>query len=247
MGGGPLRRREGPDRSQPMLPGAPERRTHNCLRHGITITFAVFNDADGTVISELCHQHGAGGVRENPDCDGQGRDRCRFAGRARPAPARKHERAAPRSPSSPRSRACADSDAPPDSRCPGTRGAAPCDTRAARVPRRGLISYLGRPGAVRHVRIKAGEPTGLTNIPGIVKHGRASNDSSETLGMPVRRVSTEALPLWPVLLPTNRPDESRTALGVPDIFDGVAGTAVLECRGGYERGGTAGSVRSQAA
>ncbi|WP_406191317.1 hypothetical protein OG331_49065 [Streptomyces sp. NBC_01017] len=35
-------------RSQPVLPGMPERRTHNCLRHDITSLFAAFNIADDT-------------------------------------------------------------------------------------------------------------------------------------------------------------------------------------------------------
>ena len=42
------------DRSQPvlpMMPGMPERRTHDYQRHGITSLFAAFNIADGTVIS----------------------------------------------------------------------------------------------------------------------------------------------------------------------------------------------------
>ena len=50
------------DRSQPvlpMLPGTPERRTHDYLRHGITSLFAAFNIADGTVISELHRRHRA--------------------------------------------------------------------------------------------------------------------------------------------------------------------------------------------
>jgi hypothetical protein len=50
------------DRSQPvlpMMPGMPERRTHDYLRHGITSLFAAFNVADGTVISELHRQHRA--------------------------------------------------------------------------------------------------------------------------------------------------------------------------------------------
>jgi transposase len=50
------------DRSQPMfpmMPGTPERRTHDYLRHGITSLFAAFNIADGTVISELHHRHRA--------------------------------------------------------------------------------------------------------------------------------------------------------------------------------------------
>jgi hypothetical protein len=42
------------DRSQPvlpMMPGMPERRTHDYLRHGITSLFAAVNIADGTVIA----------------------------------------------------------------------------------------------------------------------------------------------------------------------------------------------------
>ena len=50
------------DRSQPvlpMMPGMPERRTHDYLRHGITSLFAAFNISDGTVISELHRRHRA--------------------------------------------------------------------------------------------------------------------------------------------------------------------------------------------
>jgi transposase len=50
------------DRSQPvlpMMPGVPERRTHDYARHGITTLFAAFNVADGTVISELRPRHRA--------------------------------------------------------------------------------------------------------------------------------------------------------------------------------------------
>src|SRR6266566_4789708 len=47
------------DRSQPMLPGMPERRTHDYARHGITSLFAAFNIADGTVISALHRRHRA--------------------------------------------------------------------------------------------------------------------------------------------------------------------------------------------
>ncbi len=50
------------DRSQPvlpMMPGMPERRTHDYYRNGITSLFAAFNVADGTVISELHRQHRA--------------------------------------------------------------------------------------------------------------------------------------------------------------------------------------------
>ena len=50
------------DRSQPvlpMMPGMPERRTHDYARHGITSLFAAFNIADGTVISEIHRRHRA--------------------------------------------------------------------------------------------------------------------------------------------------------------------------------------------
>src|SRR5258706_15667912 len=50
------------DRSQPvlpMMPGMPERRSHDYLRNGITTLFAAFNIADGTVISELHRSHRA--------------------------------------------------------------------------------------------------------------------------------------------------------------------------------------------
>jgi transposase len=50
------------DRSQPvlpMMPGMPERRTHDYLRHGTTSLFAAFNIADGTVIGELHRRHRA--------------------------------------------------------------------------------------------------------------------------------------------------------------------------------------------
>jgi transposase len=50
------------DRSQPVLPlmpGMPERRTHDYVRHGTSSLFAAFNIADGTVISELHRQHRA--------------------------------------------------------------------------------------------------------------------------------------------------------------------------------------------
>jgi hypothetical protein len=40
-----------------MMPGMPERRTHDYVRNGITSLFAAFNIADGTVISELHRQH----------------------------------------------------------------------------------------------------------------------------------------------------------------------------------------------
>jgi transposase len=50
------------DRSQPvlpMMPGMPERRTHDYARHGIVSLFAAFNAADGTVISQIHPQHRA--------------------------------------------------------------------------------------------------------------------------------------------------------------------------------------------
>jgi|HubBroStandDraft_4_1064222.scaffolds.fasta_scaffold140521_1 transposase len=50
------------DRSQPalpMMPGVPERRSHDYARHGTTDLFAAFNIADGTVISELHRRHRA--------------------------------------------------------------------------------------------------------------------------------------------------------------------------------------------
>ena len=48
------------DRSQPvlpMMPGMPERRTHDYARHGVTSLFAAFSIADGTVISQLQRRH----------------------------------------------------------------------------------------------------------------------------------------------------------------------------------------------
>jgi transposase len=48
------------DRSQPvlpMMPGMPERRTHDYYRAGVTSLFAAFNIADGTVIGELHRRH----------------------------------------------------------------------------------------------------------------------------------------------------------------------------------------------
>jgi transposase len=50
------------DRSRPvlpMMPGMPERRTHDYYRHGITSLFAAFNIADGTVISQVHRRHRA--------------------------------------------------------------------------------------------------------------------------------------------------------------------------------------------
>jgi transposase len=50
------------DRSQPvlpMMPGMPERRSHDYARHGVTSLFAAFDIADGTVIAQLRPQHRA--------------------------------------------------------------------------------------------------------------------------------------------------------------------------------------------
>jgi transposase len=41
----------------PMMPGMPERRTHDYVRHGTTSLFAAFNTADGTVISSVHRRH----------------------------------------------------------------------------------------------------------------------------------------------------------------------------------------------
>jgi transposase len=43
----------------PMMPGMPERRTHDYVRHGTTSLFAAFNTADGSVISSLHRRHRA--------------------------------------------------------------------------------------------------------------------------------------------------------------------------------------------
>ena len=50
-----------------MMPGMPERRTHDYLRNGITTLFAAFDIADGTVIGELHRQHRATRVPQVPD------------------------------------------------------------------------------------------------------------------------------------------------------------------------------------
>ena len=50
------------DRSQPVLPimpGMPERRTHDYVRHGLTTLFAAFDIATGEVISALHRRHRA--------------------------------------------------------------------------------------------------------------------------------------------------------------------------------------------
>src|SRR4029450_8683357 len=44
----------------PMMPGMPERRTHDYERHGITSLFAAFNVADRTVIGQLHRGHRGG-------------------------------------------------------------------------------------------------------------------------------------------------------------------------------------------
>ncbi|MGJ0204588.1 IS630 family transposase [Leucobacter sp. gxy201] len=41
----------------PMMPGVPERRTHDYVRHGTTSLFAALNVADGTVISSIHRKH----------------------------------------------------------------------------------------------------------------------------------------------------------------------------------------------
>jgi len=41
----------------PMMPGMPEKRTHDYVRHGTTSLFAAFNVADGTVISSMHRRH----------------------------------------------------------------------------------------------------------------------------------------------------------------------------------------------
>ena len=43
----------------PMMPGMPERRTHDYVRHGVTTLFAALNVADGTVITSLHRRHRA--------------------------------------------------------------------------------------------------------------------------------------------------------------------------------------------
>ena len=55
------------DRSQPalpMMPGVPERRSHDYVRHGTADLFAAFNIADGTVISSLSRRHRAAEFRK---------------------------------------------------------------------------------------------------------------------------------------------------------------------------------------
>ena len=40
-----------------MMPGMPEKRTHDYVRHGTTSLFAAFNTIDGTVISSIHRRH----------------------------------------------------------------------------------------------------------------------------------------------------------------------------------------------
>ena len=50
------------DRSQPvlpMMPGMPERRSHDYARHGVTSLYAAFDIADGAVISQIRRRHRA--------------------------------------------------------------------------------------------------------------------------------------------------------------------------------------------
>ena len=53
----------------PMMPGMPERRTHDYVRHGTTSLFAAFNTADGTVISCTAPPAPHGRVQEVPRQD----------------------------------------------------------------------------------------------------------------------------------------------------------------------------------
>jgi transposase len=43
----------------PMMPGMPEKRTHDYVRHGTTSLFAAFDTSDGTVITSLHRRHRA--------------------------------------------------------------------------------------------------------------------------------------------------------------------------------------------
>ena len=43
----------------PMMPGIPERRTHDYARNGVTSLFAAYGIADGTVVSQIHRQHRA--------------------------------------------------------------------------------------------------------------------------------------------------------------------------------------------
>jgi transposase len=48
----------------PMMPGMPEKRTHDYVRHGTTTLFAALNTADGSVISSLHRKHRAAEFRK---------------------------------------------------------------------------------------------------------------------------------------------------------------------------------------
>jgi transposase-like protein/transposase len=55
------------DRSQPvlpMMPGMPDRRSHDYARHGVSSLFAAFNLAEGTVISQIHRRHRAVGFKK---------------------------------------------------------------------------------------------------------------------------------------------------------------------------------------
>jgi transposase len=51
----------------PMIPGTPERRSHDYIRHGTIDLFAALNTATGTVIGQLSAQHRAVDFRDFPD------------------------------------------------------------------------------------------------------------------------------------------------------------------------------------
>jgi hypothetical protein len=48
----------------PMMPGMPERRTHDYVRNGITTLFAAFDTATGEVISSVHRRHRAAEFRK---------------------------------------------------------------------------------------------------------------------------------------------------------------------------------------
>jgi hypothetical protein len=50
----------------PMVPGTPERRSHDYVRHGTTGLFAALNTATGKVIDQLSAQHRAVDFRDFP-------------------------------------------------------------------------------------------------------------------------------------------------------------------------------------
>jgi hypothetical protein len=55
---------DGGDLTLTMMPGVPERRSHDYTRHGTTDLFAAFNIADGTVIHSLYRRHRAAEFRK---------------------------------------------------------------------------------------------------------------------------------------------------------------------------------------